>query len=403
MTLFWLILLLLLVAAVMLFVCAGWRLHVEPQTDRAKLNKIFYQQRLQELQRDDAEGLLSGHQDMVGELQQTLLDDIPPADPPPATTGSRWLLFPGVLLLILVSAGCYLKTGGLLQLLQWKQVQDDLPALRAQLMDPQARPLTMAQLSELGLGLRSALQQTPQNVNDWMMLGRIGMVLNDAQTARQAFEKALRLQPENQQLRLNYVEVLVRSPDPQDNREASGILQDMLQQDGNNIALLGLAAVNAYSQQQYVRAIKIWQQMLTLLPENDKQTAMIESSIEQAKTQAGQQNSWLSLKVSLAAAAKTMLPPQGVLYISVSDGVSPVPVAVKRMPLSHFPVSLRLDDSDAMIPERLLSAQHQIQVRARISRDGHASPQSGDWIGTSAVMPFDGHQQLAVEINQQQP
>jgi hypothetical protein len=56
-----------------------------------------------------------------------------------------------------------------------------------------------------------------------------------------------------------------------------------------------------------------------------------------------------------------------------------------------------------MMPDRLLSAQHQVQVRVRISRDGSANPQSGDWLGLSAVTPWDGHQQLAVEINQQQP
>ncbi|OON39093.1 c-type cytochrome biogenesis protein CcmI [Izhakiella australiensis] len=403
MSVFWLTLLLLLLAAAALFVFAGWQRQPQQQTDRDKLNTTFYHQRLRELEQDESEGLIASRQDMVAELQQTLLSDIPQEDRPSAHSLSRWVLLPGVLLLVVVSAGFYLKTGGLLQLMQWKQVQDDLPALRAQLMDPDARPLTMAQLSELGLGIRSALQREPQNVNDWMLLGRIGMVLNDGQTARQAFEKALRLQPENRQLKLNYVEVLVRSPDPQDNREASVMLHDMLQQDGNNIALLGLDAVNAYAQQQYDRAIGAWQKMLTLLPENDKRAAMIQRSIEQARTQAGQQANQLSLRVSLAADAKKMLPAGGVLYISVSDGVSPVPVAVKKMPLSHFPLSLTLDDSNAMMPERLLSAQHQIQVRARISRDGSANPQPGDWIGISAITPFDGHQQLAVEINQQQP
>ena len=96
-----------------------------------------------------------------------------------------------------------------------------------------------------------------------------------------------------------------------------------------------------------------------------------------------------------------MLPQDGVLYISVSDGDSPVPVAVKRIPLSHFPLSLTLDDSNAMMPDRLLSAQHQVEVRVRISRDGSANPQPGDWFGLSAVTPFAGQQQMAVEINRQ--
>lgn len=98
-----------------------------------------------------------------------------------------------------------------------------------------------------------------------------------------------------------------------------------------------------------------------------------------------------------------MLPPDGVLYISVSDGDSPVPVAVKRIPLSHFPLTLTLDDSNAMMPDRLLSAQHQVAVRVRVSRDGSANPQPGDWLGLSAVTPWDGHQSIAVEINKQLP
>ena len=143
--------------------------------------------------------------------------------------------------------------------------------------------------------------------------------------------------------------------------------------------------------------------MLKQIPAEDQRRAMIERSIEQAKTDAGQQNTQLALTVTLTPEAEKMLPPGGVMYISVSDGVSPVPVAVKRLPLSHFPLSLTLDDSNAMMPERLLSAQHQVQVRVRISRDGSASPQSGDWFGLSALTPWDGHQHMAVEINQQQP
>ena len=130
---------------------------------------------------------------------------------------------------------------------------------------------------------------------------------------------------------------------------------------------------------------------------------MIARSIEKARSEAGQQSRQLTLTVTLTRQAEKMLPPDGVLYISVSDGDSPVPVAVKRMPLSHFPLSLTLDDSNAMMPDRLLSAQHQVEVRVRISRDGSANPQPGDWLGLSAVTPWDGHQPIAVEINKQLP
>ncbi|ORM75358.1 c-type cytochrome biogenesis protein CcmI, partial [Mixta gaviniae] len=307
------------------------------------------------------------------------------------------------LLLVIVSLGCYLKTGGLPGLIAWQQVQDDYPALRARLLDPQAKPLTLEELARLGLGLRTSLQQNDGDLHDWLMLGRIGMVLNNRDTAIQAFQRALQLAPNNSEIRLNYAEVLTRSSDAQDNREAQTLLEAMLKQDPDNVRILSLAAFNAFGQQQYPRAIEAWQTLLTLLPPDDARVAQAKRNIEQAKTAAGLQSSQLALSVSLGSKVEKMLPQDGVLYISVSDGVSPVPVAVKRLPLSHFPLSLTLDDSNAMMPERLLSAQHQVKVRVRIARDGNAAPQTGDWFGESALTPFDGHQHLTVEIDQQQP
>nr|WP_314420889.1 cytochrome c-type biogenesis protein CcmH [uncultured Erwinia sp.] len=314
---------------------------------------------------------------------------------------SRWVLLPGGVLLVIISVGFYLKTGGLSQVLAWQQVKNDLPALRRQVMDPQAAPLSREQLAQLALGIRSELLQEPHNLNDWMMLGRLGMVLNNAAIATPSFERALNLAPENAEVRLSYAEVLTRSGDPQDNRQATVMLRDMLQHDGNNLRLLGLLAFNAVSQQDYPAAIEAWDKMLTLLPATDARVEVIRRSIEQARSASGQQNSYLRVKINLSSGAEKMLPEGGVLYISVSDGTTPVPVAVKQLPLSHFPLSLTLDDSNAMMPGRLLSALHQVRVRVRISRDGSANPQPGDWFGLSEVTPFNGQQQLAVTIDQQ--
>lgn len=400
---FWLTILALLVASCALLLIAGGRKQRPSAVDRDTLNKTFYHQRLKELEEDEEQGVVGERPEMVRELQQTLLLDIPQDEEGRERSVGRWVLVPGVLVLILVSLGFYFKTGGFAQVLSWQQVQNDLPALRAQVMDPAAKPLTMQELARLGLGVRTSLQTDPQNVNDWLMLGRIGMVLNNAATATQAFQHAMQLAPNDPEVKLSYADVLTRSPDPQDNRQAAVMLNEMVKSDGSNLRVLSLLAFNAFSQQHYPEAIAVWQKMLQLLPADDKRVVMIQRSIEQAKTESGKQNSHLALSVSLSPEAEKMLPADGVLYISVADGVSPVPVAVKKLPVGHFPLSLTLDDSNAMMPQRLLSAQQQIQVRVRLSRDGSANPQPGDWFGLSAVTPFDGHQQLAVEINQQQP
>ncbi len=229
------------------------------------------------------------------------------------------------------------------------------------------------------------------------------MVLNDIPLSTQAFQRALRLAPDNTALKLDYAEVLVRSPDPQDNRQAQLMLTDLLKANPGNLRIYSLLAAVNYTQQNYDTAIGFWQKMLTMVPAGSKQADAIEQGIEQARTNAGQQTSKLTLNVGITPQAEKMLTPNGILYISVTDGVSPVPVAVKRIPLSHFPLTITLDDSNAMMQQRLLSAQHSIQVRARISRDGSANPQTGDWFGLTNKQPYNGHQTVTVEINQQQP
>ncbi|AMG59339.1 c-type cytochrome biogenesis protein CcmI [Pantoea vagans] len=402
MSAFWITLFLLLLAACTLFLAAGWRQRQASAGDRDRLNQRFYHQRIEELAQDEAQGVVAERPLMERELQQTLLADIPPAQTLQSHS-SRWILLPGLIVLVAVSLGTYLKTGGLAQFTGWMQVQQAYPELRARLMDPGAKPLTMEELARLQLGLRTALQTEPDNLADWTMLGRLGMVLNNAEMASQAFERALQLSPNDLALKLDYAEVLTRSSDPQDNRQASLLLQSLLKVDPQNLRTLSLLAYNAYGQQHYDQAIDAWQTLLGLLPAGDSRHAMIARSIEKARSDAGQQSRQLALTVTLTPEAEKMLPQDGVLYISVSDGDSPVPVAVKRMPLSHFPLSLTLDDSNAMMPDRLLSAQHQVEVRVRISRDGSANPQPGDWLGLSAVTPWDGHQSMAVEINKQLP
>ena len=400
----WLSICILLLAACALILTSGWRSGKDTSNQRDQLNKTFYRQRLNELDDDEQQGVVAGKQEMIAELQQTLLTDIPEQQPAQQVrTSGRWVLWPGLVVLVLVTLGMYLKTGGLLQVMQWTQIRDEYPALRQRLMDPQGKNLNMQELADFEVGLRTSLLSDPDNINDWAMLGRLGMVLNNVPLSSQAFQRALKLSPDNSDLKLDYAEVLVRSPDPQDNRQAEVMLGDMLRTAPQNLRILSLLAAVSFTEQNYDKAISYWQKMLTLLPADSKEADAVRKGIEQARTNAGQQTSSLTLQVAITPQAEKMLTPDGILYISVTDGVSPVPVAVKRLPLSHFPLTLTLDDSNAMMPERLLSAQHTLQVRVRISRNGSANPQPGDWYGQIGKIHYTGKQTVAVEINQQKP
>ncbi|MBP1132792.1 cytochrome c-type biogenesis protein CcmI [Serratia sp. PL17] len=401
---FWLMIIVLLVGAAALLVVPAMR-HSGKNTaaSRDALNKAFYQDRLHELEQDEEQGVVAERPELVKELQQNLLNDIPGQQETQAKPINRWALVPGVVLLVVVTVGFYLKTGGLAQVLDWQQVEAQMPELRARVVNERAQPLSMEEIARLGLGLRTALQQDDRNINDWMMLGRVGMALNNATTATQAFAHAYQLDPNSLEVRLGYAEVLTRSNDPEDNKQATQMLRKMIAEDHTNLRVLSLLAFNAFEQGDFKQAIGAWQVMLKLLPANDQRAEVIKRSIEQAKTQAGGETVKLAVNVTLSPQATNALPQQGTLVISVTDGTNPVPVAVKQLPLSRFPLSFSLDDSNAMMPERLLSAQHQVKVRVRISQDGLATPQAGDWFGESALQNFSGKEQIDVQINKQVP
>lgn len=369
---------------------------------RDQLNTRFYQSRLDELAHDEREGVVSERALHIEDLQRALLADIPAAEPARRPL-PRWALAPGVVALLVVALGLYALTGGAGQVVRWRQTVEAFASLRARVMDTHGQPLSAEELSRFAVGLRAELHHDPQNLQNWLILGRLGVVLNNAELATQAFAKARQLAPEDYTIALDYASVLTRSGDPGDNGAGNRLLQAILAKRPHDLRVLDLLALNEYQQNNDARAVALWREVLAGLPAADARADAIRQHIAQAKAQGGLEQAALNVVVTLSPAAAAGLPPQGTLFISVSDGQSPIPVAVKPLPLSRFPLSLSLDDSNAMIPERLLSAQQRVKVRVRVARNGSAQPQRGDWFGESATQPFGGNGRVAVEINQQFP
>jgi cytochrome c-type biogenesis protein CcmH len=86
------------------------------------------------------------------------------------------------------------------------------------------------------------------------------------------------------------------------------------------------------------------------------------------------------------------------LFVYATDAASPgPPLAVRRLRVDHWPVSFVIDDADAMIPGRNLSAARRIQVEARVSASGEALPRPGDLAGK--VENVDPHTTQPINIS----
>ncbi|MDU1875893.1 cytochrome c-type biogenesis protein CcmH [Citrobacter sp.] len=213
--------------------------------------------------------------------QEEFPDDIIPD----GKRGGFGLFVPGILVALVVGAVSYYQTGNYKQVQVWQQATAQAPMLLERALDPKADPLNEEDMTRLALGLRTRLQADPANVEGWIMLGRIGMVLGNASTATEAYANAYRLDPKNSDVALGYAEALTRSSDPDDNRRGGELLRQLIRGEHANVRVLSMYAFNAFEQQRFGEAVAAWEMMLKLLPANDTRRAVIERSIKQAMEQ----------------------------------------------------------------------------------------------------------------------
>ncbi|MEJ2764118.1 c-type cytochrome biogenesis protein CcmI [Photobacterium sp. MCCC 1A19761] len=397
MTLFWLVTVALVVLAILIFVAPVF--FGKPQDDTAsrdELNKAFFKDRVGELESEADEGLVSNREELVTELQQSLLDDVPVQSEQRKAKSSPAILIPGILILIGVSYGLYLTVGSLNKVDTWQQTVQKLPELSKRLMQgDNAAPLTDQEMDDLTLGLRTRLHETPDDATGWLLLGRIGMANRDADTAQGAMKRAYTLDPNNPEVQLSYAQTLMMIGDPAQSEQARRLLKAVVKQDHANLRALSLLAFDAYERSDYEQAVSYWTMMKTLIGDSDPRAQMLDRSIERAQAQlqavnnAANGNASVAVKIELDPTVT--LPAQGVVIVSVhsADG-APMPVAARRIPLSEFPMTLTLTDGDSMIPERLMSSLPNLIVKARIDTDGNVTTKQGDWYGQSEVIPLGG-------------
>ncbi|MDR0806742.1 MAG: c-type cytochrome biogenesis protein CcmI [Enterobacteriaceae bacterium] len=394
---FWLAIIVLMVIAAALFIVPTTRKsNADADNDRDAINKSYYQQRLIELDQDEEQGVIAERETMVAELQHTLLEDIPAGQSTVVKRAAhhRVLLLPGVALIFIVSIGLYLHTGGLGQVMQWQQIMQEMPNLRkradtGQLSAPE-------DIARFALGLRTDLLSDPTNVRDWTMLGLAGLKLGNGEMALQSYQKAYELAPNDSYIQIIYAKLLTRSDDPNDIQQAAAILKNMLKADPDNVDALSALAMNAFGQGRFNEAIGAWEKLLTLLPADAKGIDVIKSSLAYAKEQVIANGYKLGIKLALAPELVSHLPAQGMILITVTDGESPVPVAVKQLPLSSFPLELSLDDSNAMMASRLLSSLKQVKIKVTITSNDQADKQL--LVGESDIRPFSGKETVDVTV-----
>lgn len=133
-------------------------------------------------------------------------------------------------------------------------------------------------------GLAARLEDEPDDIEGWLMLGRSRMVLEEPELARQAFERAMELAPERPEVLLGYAASLLQPSetpggDPVVSDEAVELYEKLVTlapDDPEPRWLLGVAAAQAGNKDE---AVGHWQDLLGLIEEGSEDHRIVKARI----------------------------------------------------------------------------------------------------------------------------
>jgi cytochrome c-type biogenesis protein CcmH len=387
MTTFWIIAAALMLVALSIVLIPLLRSKAEVGAGRAEINTIIYRQRLKELELEKDSGALDAGQFEQArlELQRSLLDDVssvPGAETHTSRAG-RWLAAAGVAVVVPTAAILLYSHFGRTDLLSSAASPEEIAAAGSH-----------QSLAQVVNQLVAHQRANPDDVRGWVLLGRSYLALNRYGDSTRAYAKALAISKPNADLLVDYAEALALAQGDDLKGRPQHLIAQALKLDPKHEKGLWLSGIAQYQQSNYSEAVDYWQRLQSLLAPGSQPYVLVEQNITKAKSLLGQSKSegasaaadgGVKLQVHVALAselAKQADPDTTVFIFARAVSGPPMPLAILRLRVRDLPTTVTLDDSMAMSPMAKLSRFPQVQVTARISRSGQATPRSGDLQGS---------------------
>jgi cytochrome c-type biogenesis protein CcmH len=252
--------------------------------------------------------------------------------------------------------------------------------------------------------LAKRLESEPNDVAGWLMLGRSYTALEQFPLAQRAYQRADRLEGgRNAEALIGMAEAMVLQADGVVDERAGRIFEQALVLAPDSERALFFSGVAAQRRGDTATAISRFQSLLALNPpENirpilEQQIAVLQAgpvgasptapaaavAAPNAEVAAGAQ-ARVRVSITIAPRYASRATPGSTLFVFVRKPGQPgPPLAVKRLPAA-MPVTVELGPQDSMVPGLAISAGERVEVSAKISADGSATPRSGDVVGRVA-------------------
>lgn len=248
--------------------------------------------------------------------------------------------------------------------------------------------------------LARRLEREPDDLAGWLMLGRSQTALGQYPLAVRAYQRADRLEGgRNAEAVLGMAEAMMLQADGKMDDRSARLFERALELDPAWGKAQFFAALAAQRRGDVPLAVARFESMLAAQPPEDvrriieEQIAVlkgqpagpaVEPAAPPAATAAKGSASGpsISVTVSVAPALASRATAGATLFVFVRAPARPgPPLAVKRLPAS-LPATVTLTAADSMVPGLAFADGEAVEVSAKISADGSATPKAGDPIGS---------------------
>ena len=255
--------------------------------------------------------------------------------------------------------------------------------------------------------LAARLEDSPDDIEGWKMLGRSYMTLQEFDKAVTAYERAVELeQSQNGQTLVDLVAALLERDKTGIQGRTAALLESALALEPNNPSALFYGGIAALNRGDKELAIQRWEILLSLNPP-DNIKGLLEQRIAEWRGEAPAPqpapSAIVTASISVPTDVSGSLPGTTSVFIVARDPAQPSPpIAVTRRQLAELPAEVSLGDAQAMILGRNLSMFAEFEVVARISVSGQPVAQSGDWFASAIVRPAENGN-VTLLLDQQVP
>ncbi len=313
-------------------------------------------------------------------------------------------------LVVLIAGAGYAWTGSPVLLGRTAPSASAAPSASPDAATP-AADFTREQVEAMVARLAARMQEQPDDPTGWAMLGRSYAALGQAPQALAAFERALKLKPDDASTLADYADASAVQNGGTLEGEPLKLIERALKSDPNHVKALVLAGTAAFNREDYVAAVAYWERAVKIGPADSGLVEMarggmaearergklpmvgsasaLASAAKPAPSPAASAASAISGRVSLAPSLQGRAQPEDTVFVFARPASgSRMPLAILRLQVKDLPASFTLDDSLAMSPAARLSAAGPVVVGARISKLGQALPQPGDLEGLTGPVPL---------------